>query len=153
MNDVRTAQIALSQAMQTNPGTAASSDLIGRTLVMLAQILGAGGRSQALMADMMFQRAEKLDPATPKIAYHRGLARLAANEPEQAAILLERALQLEPGDDAAARALLLAYERSGQKDRGLALVEALRREGRLPPAVTTESATRPAGEMPDPTRR
>ena len=77
---------------------------MGRTLLMLAQARGESGRSQAIMADMMFQRAERLDPDLPKLAYHRGLAHLAANEPAPAVILLERAVQADPVDENTVRA-------------------------------------------------
>jgi predicted Zn-dependent protease len=145
MGDAGTAQIGLGQAMQNDPGTAAASDLLGRTLLMLAQALGENGRGQAVMADMMFQRAERLDPKFPKLAYHRGLARLAANEPGPAAILLERAVQEDPSDGNAPRALLIAYGRTGQTDRARDLVETLRRSGRVTEPVEWEPASQPAG--------
>lgn len=135
MGDLRTAELALGQAMQMDPRSAASADLMGRTLLMLAEARGESGSSQAIMADMMFQRAERLDPNLPKLSYHRGLAHLAANQPGPAVILLERAAQADPSDENTVRALLIAYERTHQADRGRALVDLLRREGRLPPAL------------------
>ena len=143
MGDLRTAELALGQAMQMDPGTASSADLTGRTLLMLAQARGESGRSQANMADLMFQRAERLDPTLPKLAYHRGLAHLAANQPGPAVLLLERAAQADPGDENTVRALLIAYERTHQADRGRALVEMLQREGRLPASFKWEPASRP----------
>jgi predicted Zn-dependent protease len=151
MGDLRTADVAIGQAMQTNPGNAASIDLVARTLLMVAQAMGEGGRSQALMADALFRSAERADPDLPKLAYHRGLAHLAANEATVAVPLLERAATIDPGDENALRALLIAYERSGQIDRGREVVETLRRENRLPPSMAfwgarspESSASRPA---------
>jgi predicted Zn-dependent protease len=146
VGDVRTAEVAVTQAMQVDPGTAASADLTGRTLLMVAQARGDAGRSQALTADMMFQRAARLEPKWPRIAYHRGLAHLAANRPVEAAILLEGAVAADPADDNAVRALLLAYERSHQTERSKAFVEQLRQQGRLPPAGEPPGPdSRPAG--------
>jgi predicted Zn-dependent protease len=143
MRDVQTAQLALAQGMQNDPGTARSADLVGRTLLMLAQELGEAGRSQALMADLMFQKVERLEPKLPKLSYHRGLARLAANEPGPAAILLERAVAEDPNDVRAAQALMLAYGRSGQTERAQAFGETLRRSGRFPEAIEFVPASRP----------
>jgi pentatricopeptide repeat protein len=143
MGDSATAQLALGQAMQNDPGTAESSDLVGRTLLMLAQNLGEAGRGQAVMADMMFTRAERLQPGFPKLAYHRGLARLAANEPGPASLLLERAMQTDPSDVNAPRALLIAYGRTGQTERAKALVETMRKSGRFTEPIEWEPASRP----------
>jgi predicted Zn-dependent protease len=145
MGDSQTAQLAIGQAMQSDPGTAQSADLLGRTLLMLAQGLGEEGRGQAIMADMMFQRVDHLDPAYPKLAYHRGLARLAANEPAPAAVFLERAVQSDPSDTNAPRALLIAYGRSGQTERARALVETMRGSGRFTEPIEWDPASRPAG--------
>jgi predicted Zn-dependent protease len=143
MGDSNTAQMALGQAMQNDPGCAASADLLGRTLLMLSQTLGEDGRGQAVMADMMFQRAERIQPDFPKLAYHRGLARLSANEPGPAAVFLERAVQADPSDTNAPRALLIAYGRTGQSDRAKALVETMRRSGRFTEPIEWEPASRP----------
>jgi predicted Zn-dependent protease len=153
MGDAGTTQLALTQAMQNDPGCAASADLIGRTMLMLAQGLGEGGRPDAIMADSMFQRAQRQDPTFPKIAYHRGLAQLIANQPALAVPLLELAMRQDPADGNAGQALLLAYGRTGQDDRARALVESLRQRGVLSegveftPASRRESApSRPSGD-------
>ena len=143
MGDPATAELALGQAMQNDPGSAESSELLGRTLLMLAQWLGEEGRGQAIMADLMFQRTERLKPSFPKLAYHRGLTRLAANEPGPAALLLERAMQADPSDQNAPRALLIAYGRTGQRDRARDLVETMRRSGRFAEPIEFEPASRP----------
>lgn len=140
MGDFRTAEIGVTQAMQTDPGTAASADLLGRTLLMIAEGRGEAGRSQALTADLMFQRVARLDPKWPNLAYHRGLAHLAANQPAEAVVLLESAVAADFSNDEAVRALLLAYGRANQGERAKALVERLRREGRMAPAVESPSA-------------
>lgn len=121
LGDMKTTDVAISQAMQTNPGTAGALDLVGRTLLMQAQQLGEGGRSQALMADALFDRAERMDPSTRKIAYHRGLAHLAANDAAGASVLLERAMAADGAEGDTVQALLLAYERSGQTARAKSL--------------------------------
>ena len=147
MQDLRTAEIALAQAMQTNPGSAASIDLIGRTMLMLAQAMGEGGRTQALTADALFTRAERLDPELPKLDYHRGLAHLAANDAGGAVALLERAATADPNDENALRALLIAYGRAGRSEQAHAWVEMLRRTNRLPPSMEGLTGT-PAESMP-----
>jgi predicted Zn-dependent protease len=156
MRDLRTAEIAIAQAMQTNPGSAEAVDLVARTVLMLAQALGEQGRAQAMTADAMFARAERLDPGLPKLAYHRGLAHLAANDPGGAVALLERASTSDPGDANALRALLIAYERSGRQEQAHAWVEALRRSNRLPASMEhlaePRAETAPAGTANPPLR-
>jgi len=112
-------------------------------MLMLAQGLGQGGRPDAIMADSMFQRAQRLDPAFPKIAYHRGLAHLIANQPAIAVPLLETAMSQDPADANAGRALLLAYGRTGQDEKARALVEGLRQRGVLPEGVEFTPSSRP----------
>jgi pentatricopeptide repeat protein len=145
MGDSTTAQLGIGQAMQNDPGTAASADLVGRTLLMLSQGLGEEGRGHAVMADMMFQRVEKLQPSFPKLAYHRGLTHLAANDPLPAVVLLERAMKEDPSDTNAPRALLIAYGRTGQHERARELVESMRRSGRFSEPIEWVPASRPEG--------
>jgi Tfp pilus assembly protein PilF len=135
LSDVKTAEIAISQAMQTNPGTAASFELVGRTVLMVAQARGEGGRGQALMADALLDRAQRMDPSIRRISYHRGLARLAANDAASAVTFLEAAIAVEGQDADVVDALMLAYQRTGQSDRARALFQ---------------SASRPTGELDGP---
>jgi predicted Zn-dependent protease len=154
LGDLQTAELAIGQAMQNQSGSAESVDLVARTMLMIAQARGDGGRGQAMMADALFRQAERIEPDLPKLAYHRGLAHLAANDPGVAAALLERAAAADPQDANALQALLIAWERSGQAARGRDLIETLRRENRLPPsmALSIESAaavSRPSGTPQD----
>jgi predicted Zn-dependent protease len=113
LGDCPTADTAVGQAMQLNPGSAAATDLVGRTVLMIAQERGQAGRGQALMADAILSRAERIAPDTPKIAYHRGLAHLVANDPRRAIGFLERAARSDPSDASARQALAVARERAG----------------------------------------
>jgi predicted Zn-dependent protease len=115
MGDLATADLAVAQAIQVDPGSAASTDLVGRTVLMIARDRGEAGRSQALMADAILSRAERLDPELPNVAYHRGLAHLAADDPRGAVILLERATATDPANQDVRAALVLAYKRVGAR--------------------------------------
>jgi tetratricopeptide (TPR) repeat protein len=145
--DARALDGAITQAMAADPGTPASRDLLGRTLLAAARSFAPPDRRYLTVALAYFRRAAEDDPELPHLRFHAGLAAYELGDLDFAGEAWEAAHALDPEAADPLRALLDLRRRQGDRAslRRLLDGEARRRGGVLPPSF---DAYRRAAEEP-----
>lgn len=148
----------LSGALKTNPATAASDELLARTLLMASSMSKPGvGDQYAATAASFLVRARERDPTLPHLHYHQALAQKRLGRDEAALRLLEASFAVEPGFEPA---WSLTVEILAQRRQWAAILQLLSpREtaGNLTPALAASLAkarahhdqTSPGPAVPD----
>jgi tetratricopeptide (TPR) repeat protein len=140
------AEAAARRAIQLDGTLAEGHTALAAVRLWRAWVLVARGRPEEALREI--QRAQQIDPLSPRANVDVGWVYLRLRRYDDAAAQCRRTLELEPGFAAAEACLSEAYARKGQLGEAVAaLQKALRSGGEVPEGAPTPDAADPAGSL------